>query len=148
MTQNCINTYVHAHPVCLSKAMLNESCSKDWKLDLWLHNSDIFLIFLSFHCSESVFGFWGRSFAQAAFSSNFLWFSPTEFCPNSRQMSSPSSYETPCWIKSKWMKQNDCRLCPFSILVNINSTNTGNMERNYVPSFRQLREIQGYVAQE
>lgn len=95
MTQMCKDTYVHAHPACLSKPIPNKNCSKDKDLDLRFHGSDVFLIFLLlFHCSESVFGFLGGSFAQAAFSSNFLRFSPTEFCPNARQMSSLSSYET------------------------------------------------------
>lgn len=39
---------------------------------LSLHGSDVsFIFFLLFHCSESVF-LGGRSFAQPAFSSNFL----------------------------------------------------------------------------
>lgn len=95
MTQIHIHMYVHAHPACLSKTIPAKSRSKAKDLDLKLHGTDVFLVFLLlFHCSESAFGFLGGSFAPAAFSSNFLQFSPAEFCPNSRQMFSLSSYET------------------------------------------------------
>lgn len=93
-TQIHIHMYVHAHPTCLSKTIPAKSRSEAKDSDLRLHGTGVFLIYFLFHCSESAFGFLGGSFAPAAFSSNFLQFSPAEFCPNSRQMFSLSSYET------------------------------------------------------
>lgn len=67
------NTNVLVQPVCLSKAVPNASCSKNRDLDLRLHDSSVFLIFMLLLLrQESVVGVLGESFAQDAFSTNFL----------------------------------------------------------------------------
>lgn len=73
VTQIRINTYIYVRtpPVCLSKATPNKSRSEDKVLDLRLHGSDGFLIFLLlFHCSVCLWVF-GWEFCSGCFFQQF-----------------------------------------------------------------------------